>query len=201
MNVIDDLFFKINKPKLAVITGLGRFLAKSAITEVLKNNFKPGKDIILIESDLKDEKTTEFLIKNSALPLLVATGFENISESTRLEYSEALKRILRYLPEKGIFLANFDDENMRQITSDFNKKSLTFGFQEGSDLMASDMFEDNFKINYQGSTVPVWLEKISGKEQIYAALAAASCGIILGMNLIEISQALKSFSANRSSQH
>jgi hypothetical protein len=40
--------------------------------------------------------------------------------------------------------------------------------------------------------VPVWIFGAAGKEYIYAALAGASCGIFLGLNLVEISQALNS---------
>ncbi len=53
--------------------------------------------------------------------------------------------------------------------------------------------ETNFKINYKGYVVPVWLDKIFGKEQVYAALTAAVAGLIYEMNLVEISQALKKY--------
>jgi UDP-N-acetylmuramate-alanine ligase len=178
-----------------MITGRSRFLAEFFISGVLKNNFKIGKDLVIFESDLKDDKKIGFFAENSARFLLVATGFEGVSEASRLEYSKNLKKILKCVPENGQFLVNFDDENLRQTIPEFDKKSLTFGFGEGSDIMVSDILENNFKINYQGSTVPVWIENISDKDRIYAALAAALCGVKLGMNLIEISQALKSFSA------
>jgi hypothetical protein len=196
MNIINNLFFKMNKPTAVIITGKNSGLAKSAVFEVLKNDFKIGKNIVLYEGALEDEKNISFIIKNSVLPLLVATGFRESSEEVSEESLLFIKKIAENLPETGFFLVNFDDENIRKIIPDFNKKILTFGFQEGADLMASDIFMDgeiNFKINYGGSTVPVWMKKISGRDQIYAALAAASCGIKLGMNLIEISQALKIF--------
>jgi UDP-N-acetylmuramoyl-tripeptide--D-alanyl-D-alanine ligase len=41
--------------------------------------------------------------------------------------------------------------------------------------------------------IPIWLEKLFGKEQIYSALAASAIGTILGLNLIKISQALKDY--------
>jgi len=74
--------------------------------------------------------------------------------------------------------------------------TLTFGFQQGADFQVSDLRQNgcgylNFKINHKGSIVPFWLEKYSGKEQIYAALTAIAVGTIFGLNLVEISQALK----------
>ena len=43
--------------------------------------------------------------------------------------------------------------------------------------------------------MPVWLEGIFGKEQIYSALAAVCVGEILDLNLVEISQALKDYNS------
>jgi UDP-N-acetylmuramyl pentapeptide synthase len=41
--------------------------------------------------------------------------------------------------------------------------------------------------------VPIWLKNLFGKENIYAALAAAMVGEILGINLVEISNGLKEY--------
>jgi UDP-N-acetylmuramyl pentapeptide synthase len=191
MNIIDDLFFKINKPKTIIITGDGGALACKAISGVLAGHFKVGKEVVLVESDLRDRKVIDFLLKNSNFPLFVATGVEKSYEGNGKEYLETIKDILVSFPEKGIFLADYDDQGLMQAVASFDGNLLTFGFQEGSDLMVSDLISDNFKVNYKGSTVPVWMKNIPNKEVIYAALTAASCALKLGMNLIEISQALK----------
>lgn len=59
----------------------------------------------------------------------------------------------------------------------------------------------SFKLSYQGSTVPVLLPNILGEHLIYAALAAAAVGIINGMNLLEISEALRLFEAPKGRMH
>ncbi|MBI5742666.1 MAG: hypothetical protein HZA25_02415 [Candidatus Niyogibacteria bacterium] len=48
----------------------------------------------------------------------------------------------------------------------------------------------SFKIDYDGHTVPMRLHGSFGKQQVYAALAAAAVGIAYGMNLVEVSEAL-----------
>ncbi|GAI57101.1 unnamed protein product, partial [marine sediment metagenome] len=114
----------------------------------------------------------------------------------------------------GFLILNFDDETAREIKTETIAHSLTFGFQEGADFQASDIKYQtsegseggkegkaifdlntgvNFKINYKGNIVPVWLEKLFGKEQIYSALAAVGVGVIFDLNLVEISQALKNY--------
>jgi len=73
-------------------------------------------------------------------------------------------------------------------------KKTTFGFEEGVDFQATDIKlngNTNFKINYQGKVVPVWLKGVCDKEKILAGLAAAAVGTIFGLNLIKISQALR----------
>lgn len=98
----------------------------------------------------------------------------------------------QFSPGKIKFLVlNCDDENIRKIKKQESAKVLTFGFRADADFRATDISDNNFKINYQGNIVPIWLENLSGKDQIHAALAAAAVGEILGLNLVEISEALK----------
>ena len=132
--------------------------------------------------------------------------------------------LAKTLPAQANLILNFDDETVREINDVTNLKTLTFGFGERADLRASDVrlnpvrnLEDkrdnnieslkkqfevsngvnegtNFKVNYKGNIVPVWLEKLFGKEQIYAALSAVAVGTIFDLNLVEMSQSLKNCS-------
>jgi len=99
-----------------------------------------------------------------------------------------------YLKGKKYLILNYDDENARKIKRESPAKVLTFGFWAGADFRASDVKINggiNFKINYQGNTVPVWLKSFSNKEHIYAAWAAAAVGEVLNLNLVEVSEALR----------
>jgi len=100
------------------------------------------------------------------------------------------------MPARGYLVLNFDDETVREIKDETNLKETTFGFQENADFRATDIKLDtgtNFKVNYRGNIVPIWLDGLFGKEQIYAALATASVGSIFNLNLVAISQALKKY--------
>jgi UDP-N-acetylmuramyl pentapeptide synthase len=76
-------------------------------------------------------------------------------------------------------------------------KTITFGFGEDSDVRIVEykIFEEgiNFKLFSNGSFVPVILNNCFGKPYAYAAAAAACVGISLGLNLVEISEALLSY--------
>jgi len=75
---------------------------------------------------------------------------------------------------------------------------MTFGFTEKSD-MKINTFETNFnenikgvtfKLSYGGSFIPVRLDRVLGKVRGYTAAIAASVGLVLGVNLVDISEAL-----------
>ncbi len=94
--------------------------------------------------------------------------------------------------KKEYLIFNLDRGNIRKMKEMSDVKVLTFGFQEGADLQVSDLRQNggtNFKINYQGKIIPIWLEP-SSQEEIYSVLTAVAIGVALGLNLVEISQTL-----------
>lgn len=213
LNFLTKLIFFFKKPKIIIVTGNGRACATQAICQVLKSYFKVGfhpptalplrraPEILIFEVDLDVLKfqNLEFLIKNSSLPILVATHVGEIppDQDFFAGEKEDVKEVLnlaKILPENGNLILNFDDETVREIEDLTDFKTLTFGFQEGANFQATDVKLNtgtNFKLNYRRNIVPVWLDYLFGKEQIYSALSAISVGIVLNLNLVEICQALK----------
>ena len=199
-SIFNKLKFLLKRPRVIVITGNSRQTAKEAIFQVLKPYFKTGRHppttlpsfawaprILILESEEEKIKDLAFYLKNSKKAVLVITP--GVKEMASFAKKLPLKTNL-------IFNFDFDNEIIREIKDMTGLNTLTFGFQEGADLRVTDINlnqETNFKINYQGNIVPVWLEGILGKEQIYDTLAAACVGTILDLNLVEISQALKNY--------
>lgn len=204
-SIFKKLKILLKKPKVVIVAGNGRACATQAIYQVLKPYFKVSDEIFIFEVDPDSLKfqDLEFLIKNSSLPILVATHVGEISPDQDFFAGEKedVKEILnlaKILPGHGNLVLNFDDETVREIKDLTDFKALTFGFQEGADFRATDIKLNtgtNFKLNYGKNIVPVWLDYLFGKEQIYSALGAISVGIILDLNLIEISQVLKSYNS------
>lgn len=203
-NFLSKLKFLLRKPKVIIVTGEGMACAKEAILQVLKSYFKLGNEILILETDLTNSASTEklkFLIKHSSLPILVVTHIGDIPFDKKFfagerEKTVEIRKLAKSLPPRGYLILNFDDETVREIKDETNLKEKTFGLQEGADFQATDIKLNagtTFKINYKGNIVPVWLEKLFGKEQIYSALSAAVCGTIFDLNLVEISQALKNY--------
>jgi UDP-N-acetylmuramyl pentapeptide synthase len=200
LNFVSKLKFLFRRPKVVVVAGNGRQTAKEAIFQVLNSRFKIDQEVLLLETDLEDIGEIKFYLKNSSLPVLVVSHLGDIPPDKIFfagKRNEKIWALAKEMPSQGYLVLNFDDETVRGIKDETNLiNKLTFGFQERADFKASDICLNggtNFKVNHKGYVVPVWLNKLFGKEQIYAALAAASCGNIFGLNLVEVSQALKNY--------
>lgn len=221
MNLFSKFLFLLKRPQVIIVTGNGRACAAQALFQVLRQHFKVKKitkfpqelqfrhilrnEILILETELLNfsapAEKFNFLFKKSKLPILLITHLGEIPPDKTFfaapkEKSREIINLTKILPPQGYLILNFDDETVREINDLTNAFTLSFGFQEKADLRASDIHINsgtNFKINYQGNIVPIWLENLFGKEQIYSALAAASVGVIFDINLVEISQALKNY--------
>lgn len=191
MDLLSKLKFILRKPRLIVAVGSGRASDKEAILQVLKQYPRTAGNILVSESDLKspqDAEELKFLIHNSSLFVLALSHVEGTTEK--------IQNLSKITPTQAWFVLNSDEDAVRETVNDTDWKILTFGFQEKSDIRATDVNVNggtNFKINYKGSTVPVWLEQSLAREEIYPVLAGVCVGIIFGLNLIEISRALKNY--------
>ncbi len=121
---------------------------------------------------------------------------------------EALARekskIIENLPSTGFAVLNFDDDAVYEMKERTRAHIMSFGFGEGAEVRITNyevrMDGANpagisFKLNYAGSFVPIHLDGCFGKAQAYAAAAGASLGIIFGLNLVKIAEALSEFKA------
>jgi len=202
MNFFKKLIFLIKRPCIIIVTGKGRFCAAGAISQILKAE---GQSFKIFETDFskpKEIKKFSFLLKKSRLPILVVTRIGEIPADKNFfagerEKTSLIRKIAGILPEQGFLILNFDDETVREIKNQSQALSLTYGFQKRADFQATDininLSGTNFKINYQDNIIPFWLDRLFGKELIYSALAGICLGTIKKINLVEISQALKSY--------
>lgn len=123
------------------------------------------------------------------------------------------QKILTQLPEDGVAVLNYDDENVRSVRDKLHGKVFTYGFEPDANVRASELlfsglekdfcetqyqwdckvWGTNFKVTCNGSTVPVFLPHCFGKGHVYAALAAIAVGVAKGMNLVDVADALRQY--------
>lgn len=114
------------------------------------------------------------------------------------------RKIVSHLNKDGIAILNFDDETVLGMAKGLKSSVLSFGYTENADVHAVDLERQGsvddlpgvkFKLLYDGSAVPVFLPRVLGQHQTYAALAAAAIGIAMKLNLIDIANGLQSYIA------
>lgn len=109
-------------------------------------------------------------------------------------------RLVEGLSGEDFAVLNIDDEEVIAMKDKTRGQSLTFGFGERAtvrvssfDLKIGPAGEPRgviFKLHYQDSFVLGKIEGVLGKSQAWSAAAAAVVGIIFGLNLAQISEAL-----------
>ncbi|MFZ4631605.1 MAG: UDP-N-acetylmuramoyl-tripeptide--D-alanyl-D-alanine ligase [Patescibacteria group bacterium] len=113
--------------------------------------------------------------------------------------------LIEKLDSKGLAILNFDNEYVREMADVSKARILSYGLNDGANLQAQDIVYNytkegydlsgiNFKLNYNGSIVPVTMKNVMAETALYAALAAAAAAIYFDFNLIEVADALSDFS-------
>ncbi|MFA6973407.1 MAG: UDP-N-acetylmuramoyl-tripeptide--D-alanyl-D-alanine ligase [Parcubacteria group bacterium] len=113
--------------------------------------------------------------------------------------------LIRKLLEKNLAILNIDNPHVAKMSEQLKAELTTIGFVAEAEMRATDpafVYADesgkeikglSFKLNYKGTTIPVRLDSVLAKHQIYSALVAAATGVWFGLNLVEIAAALKNF--------
>ena len=113
------------------------------------------------------------------------------------------KQLVKYLKQDGLLILNHDDEAVFAIKEEYNKKTLTYGFNEDANIKGSNVnisYHDKngnkkikgitFKVEYGGTCLPVSVNGVLGVQHVYPGLAAIAVGASQGLNLVEMSQAI-----------
>lgn len=112
-------------------------------------------------------------------------------------------RLISQLPATGFAILNADDPLVMEAKAQTRAQVMTFGFGEKADVRITN-FVNNFdgksggiacKLTYGGSIVPVRIDRALGKAQAYSIGAAAVTGLIFGLNLVKIAEALGAYEA------
>lgn len=172
-------------------------------TIVLKNHY-PKWLILEVGADMPgDIKSISKWLKPD---IVVMTYLPDVP--VHIEFFNSIDDLIReksYLAEAlkddGILIANNDDKKLsfvKKFTG--NKKILTYGLNEGSDIMASNeniIYENNkpigitFRVDYAGNSIPIKLSGIIGKQHIYPALSAFLVGISQNLDLLSIKKVIE----------
>ena len=126
-----------------------------------------------------------------------------------VEFFNSIKQLIREkhaivdgLRKDGILILNNDDEHVAILKENSKHRTYTYGVKTNADMCSSHYqimyhanahghpYGINFKVNFQGSVVPVTLEGILGEHHIYPSLAALTVGMSQGLHMVEMTAAL-----------
>lgn len=161
---------------------------------------KPG-DIRYLTEFIKPEISVVTAVGEIPVHVEFYAGPEAVAREKRI--------LVEVLPVWGWAILNYDDTTVFDMRERTKARILTYGFGEGAKILAThyeieppgvngddDFGATTFKINHNESFVPIRLAGRFGKQNVYPVLAAAAVGIILGLNLIEIAEALDGWQAS-----
>jgi len=116
------------------------------------------------------------------------------------EVAREKRELAVYVKQGGKLFINGDEARTREIAKEFRGIAQTFGFSSECDFQATHdtfFYEENklagmqFRVNANGSSVPIVTLGAPGKPRIYAALAACAVATELKVDLVSVAASLR----------
>ncbi|MFZ2303502.1 MAG: UDP-N-acetylmuramoyl-tripeptide--D-alanyl-D-alanine ligase [Minisyncoccia bacterium] len=111
------------------------------------------------------------------------------------ELYEEKTNLVKMLRATGVVIVNADDERVLALREKTKARSLTYGINKGAMFRAINIqvaYDDNipvgttFKLEYNGSVLPVDMRGVLGVQPVYSALASIAVGAYLKLNIVDI---------------
>ncbi len=181
---------------------------RSIFTIIYQKNYP---EILILEMGISKPGDMKYLMSFVPIKIGVFTAvgefpvhLEYFPEKGKLVEEKAL--MIKSVPKDGLAVLNYDDLSVRMVGDELSEqiKTIYYGFGQGANLKISNYeliinslskrdFGINFKLENQGSIIPVRLIRVLGKQQASIAAAAAAVGLYFGLNLVQISNALRKY--------
>jgi len=159
---------------------------------------EPGTEVVVAEMGARHEGDVRLLCEVARPDLVVVTNV-GVAHMEVFGSWEAIVRAgaepIRWLGPGGIAIVNVDDPVVRGYASQARSRVLTFGTERRAHVRAEDVvLGDDGRASFTLATgeerEPVELA-VPGEHMVPNALAAAACGIALGLSAAECATALK----------
>ncbi|MFA6307604.1 MAG: UDP-N-acetylmuramate--L-alanine ligase [Patescibacteria group bacterium] len=153
------------------------------------NNFRLGKsDLLVVEAC---EWRAHMLNLHPSIIVLTNVAEDHLDFYKNLtDIKKHFKKFVHKLPEDGLFVKNFDDQNSKEINF---KNTITYGVSEEADCFYKDLKIEDNKQKFNTNKFQNIELSIPGKYNIYNALAAMSVANYLGVNKHQMWNALAEF--------
>lgn len=169
-------------------------------------------EILVLEYGIQKPGDMDYLLSIAKPNIVVVTAIGGVPVHVEFfagpeEIAREKAKLVAVLPENGTAVLNLDDYIVYDMRDRTKAGAITFGVDEHASIRITNyMFFHSkdkrvgdipagiaFKLEFNGSVVPVKLRDTFGFPQAYAAAAAAAVGIRFGMNMVEIAEALRGY--------
>ncbi|MFH1201151.1 MAG: UDP-N-acetylmuramoyl-tripeptide--D-alanyl-D-alanine ligase [bacterium] len=116
---------------------------------------------------------------------------------------EEKSQLIRTLKKDGILILNADDKTILEMKEKSKNHTITYGFTTGADVLGSGdaiFYSENnepagviFRVDERGNSFPVVIEKVFGRNHVYATLSALALASGLKFNMLTAINALKNY--------
>lgn len=123
--------------------------------------------------------------------------------NSRSHLIEEKSGLIKTLKKDGLLVLNADDDAVMEMKAKTKCRVMTYGLKDGADVLGS---EDKilyavtgepegliFRVDSDGSSIPVVIEGVFGKNHIYASLATLALSLGLKWNMLDAVNALKNY--------
>ncbi len=169
-------------------------------------------DILILEYGVDHPGDMDYLLSIAKPKIAVVTAIGDIPVHVEFfkdpdELVAEKAKLVAILPRDGYAILNHDDPtvfDMRKKTQatvmthgadkDADVKITNYKLQTSKDEKLGDVPDGiNFKVEHEGDVVPFRIHNVFGLPHVYATSAATAVGLVLNMNLVEISQAIEGY--------
>jgi UDP-N-acetylmuramoyl-tripeptide--D-alanyl-D-alanine ligase len=122
--------------------------------------------------------------------------------NSRKHLIEEKSKLIKTLKKDGILILNKDDEAVYQMKTKTKNYTVTYGFSEGSEVLgnADNILYENdepkgiiYRVETGGSSLPVVIEGVFGRNHVYASLGALALSYGLKLNMLNAINVLKNY--------
>lgn len=170
-------------------------------------------EILVLEMGIDRPGDMDYLVDLVKPDVAIITAISEIPVhleffKSREQLAQEKGKIIKCLSKNDSAILNFDDKEVRKLKPITRANILSFGLNEKADFWAGnvalgsrEIYRENggipkgmsFRLHTHETILPFRLPYVFGFQLVYAILAAVACGRALGMNLVDIAEALSEF--------
>jgi len=174
---------------------------------------KKIKNILVLEMGADKPGDIKKLVKLAPPDIGVITnvGISHLEHFEKVSNIVAEKRkLVEALDSSGCAVLCGDNKKVLAMDKKTKARTITYGLERHNLVKATNLvfhygekpipgeeldWGISFKLNYQDTIIPIRLKEVLGAQQVQVVLAAVSCSICMGMNLLEVSEALAHYAS------